>query len=120
MKKSIRKIVKAVSTLFFQEPFDRNKGIHGLEYWLVEHDKLEDCRCVTVADRIHEDNFICGELLINTAKFGNDWFVRVYERVLDSDGDFDHVEVHGYIRVDPERLCWEGIVDTCEFIEKFY
>ena len=120
MKKSTRQIIKAVSTLFFEEGFDREKGVHSLNYWLVEHTQLERCRCVKVRDRIHEDGFVYGGLFINTAKIGNDWFVRVYDHVLDSDGDFDHADVHGYIRVDPERLCWEEFVDTCEFIEKFY
>ena len=121
MTKEQKEIIKALNTVFFQEPFNRKAGEHGLDYWNVNHEDLEEhCRRVGIMETYEVDGAIDEEYLLNIYKIGNDYFLRLWKCVHNYDqyGDEDvSVYVITYIPINPERLCWEEVPKCAEIIE---
>ena len=114
MKKECKSIIHALSTVFFQEGFDRKEGKHGLEYWQVSEEELADhCRQC----RIYGSEEDCFVYCLNTTKINGQWFLRVFYKAYDDYGNFEELKTKLLLPVDTERLCWEVLPRCAELIE---
>lgn len=113
MRKEYLSIIKALSTVFFQEGFDRKEKKHGLEYWKVSEEEL-DVHCRQCK--------ICGNedvtYLLNTVNMNEQWYLRVFSIYYDEYGEFkNHKPITNLlIPVDTERLCWEEMPKCAQLI----
>lgn len=110
MRKEYLSIIKALSTVFFQEGFNREEKKHGLKYWEVSEEELDEhCRQCK----------ICGNeditYLLNTVNMNGQWYLRVFSKVYD---EFDQCELSTelLIPINPERLCWEEMSKCAQLI----
>lgn len=110
MRKEYLSIIKALSTVFFQEGFDRKENKHGLEYWSVNDEELKvHCRQCKICE--HETV----AYLLNTVNMNGQWYLRVFSIEYD---EYDNQEIHVdlLIPVDTERLCWEEMSKCAQLI----
>ena len=98
-------IAKAISTVFFQEGFDRETGRHGLEYWNVEekdlHEHCRSCKIESIEDHRSYN--------LNTVKGNDSWYLRLFVVIYDEFEEFSDIKVKLMIQINPKRLCWEEI-----------
>ena len=114
MTKNELGIIKALATVFFQEGFDRNCGKHGLEYWCVNEEDLEEhCRQCTICDNEY------ATYLLNTTTINGKWYIRLYNTTRNEYGDIDNIKTLLLIPVDTKRLCWDEITKCASLINNF-
>ena len=116
-------IMHALTTVFFQEGFNREQGTHGLAYWRVDEEDIPKSthfrQCRIVIDGI-QDHFA-----INTYKDQNGrWYIRLVEFVYhdeldDEDADCD-AKTLLLIPVNTKRLCWEEFTKCVRLIEEVF
>lgn len=112
MRKEYLSIIKALSTVFFQEGFDRKEKKHGLEYWNVSNEELKSNRCRQCK--------ICGNetvnYLLNTVNMNEQWYLRVFSIEYDEYGNLEGVHVNLLIPVNTDRLCWDEMSKCAQLI----
>ena len=112
MEEKTKKIVKALSTLFFQEGFDRETGKHGLGYWEVQSEDMAN-PCIRQCT-INESTSL------NTTRIDDKWYIRVFINCFDEYGDLEDRKTLLLIPVDTSRLCWEQFTKCAELIYLVY
>ena len=116
MRKETMGIIHALSTVFFQEGFDRETHKHGLEYWNVSEDEFETITTTTIrSTRIYHDDD--RECLLNTYKNHDQWYIRVFVHEFDDYGELDDRHILVTIPVDTDRLCWGEFTKCARMIE---
>ena len=117
MTNQLNQIINAVTTVFFQEGFDRKKGIHGLDYWKQVDDNRFVKRCFI--DHPVDDEEITHRYMLNTKCIDNEWFLHLFRVIYDDNGYADDSSTLLLIPIDPNMLCWEE-VGKCVTIIEFY
>lgn len=117
MTNQLNQIINAVTTVFFQEGFDRKKGIHGLDYWKQSDDNRFVKRCFI--DHPVDCEEITHRYMLNTKYIDNKWFLHLFRVIYDDYGDAGDFSTLLLIPIDPNRLCWEE-VGKCVTIIEFY
>lgn len=111
MRKEYLSIIKALSTVFFQEGFNREEKKHGLEYWAVSDENM-DVHCTQCK--------ICGNeyivYLLNTLNVNGQWYLRVFSISYDEYGSASKPKTELLIPVNPEKLCWEEMPKCAQLI----
>lgn len=111
MRKEYVSIFGALSTVFFQEGFNREENKHGLEYWSVSDEDLNEhcrqCKIICVDETV--------TYLLNTVNMNGQWYLRVFSIGYDED-DRAELYVHLLIPVDTKRLCWEEMPKCARLI----
>ena len=111
MRKEYLSIIKALSTVFFQEGFDRKEKKHGLEYWKVSDEELDvhcrQCKICGNESIVH---------LLNTVNVNGQWYLRVFSIVYNEYGEYENTNIDILIPVNTGRLCWEEMSKCAQLI----
>jgi len=111
MRKEYLSIIKALSTVFFQEGFNRAENKHGLEYWCASDEDLkEHCRSCKICGN---DDVV---YLLNTVNLNGQWYLRVFNIEYDEEGDLKKLHIDLLIPVNTKRLCWEEMTKCTNLI----
>ena len=113
MDEKIEKLLHALGTVLFQEGFDRRDQTgEKLEYYQYP-------KCSKIIGLFYE-NVEYGSVNLSTKKIDDEWYLALWERIINEDNDgFEDEEnkILAFIPIDPERLCWE-IGDYCKLLHK--
>lgn len=111
MRKEYLSIIKALSTVFFQEGFNRKENKHGLEYWCVsDGDLKQHCRQCKICGNDGAD------YSLNTVNLNGQWYLRVFSIEYNEYGNLEELHIDLLIPVDTERLCWEEMTKCANLI----
>ncbi len=109
MTKEQKEIIKAVSTIFFQEGFDRNGNGENLDYWKSETGR------VSLFGPNSDGSY---RYMLNTEKIKNQYYLRLSSAFeLDDYDDENYFQELLLIPINHKRLCWEEFTKCVSIIE---
>ena len=112
MNQLTKEVIHAVSTVFFQEGFNReNEEVmeSNLNYWAYpRQSKIRS---------YWRDEEEYRWLAISTKNIDDKWYLELWQQYTDEYGDDQERDIIVYIPIKPTRLCWE-MDRYCERIEQ--